>query len=237
MIVTTLTVLFLANFTIPAGADASTWQTFTNGNQIFGYTASDYACWNVGNTSNLPVLETYDGGQWVKVATGFLLPPTASLSTPCTSDYPTAIGYQWTLMNPALPTYQTNGYSGLFRQRIPDLTVSTQVNSNEYIDTPVVKCCNTVTSSKKVPYIKTVRKKGKKIATLAYKTLTTSSQENYTVTEPVLTPVTKSVDSTVPGYVGLSFNLYIFVSPVAEQNAAAALAHGIMCAFGFACSP
>jgi len=236
-VILTLVAALLVSFSLPAQADNSAWQTFPNGDHVFGYTASNYACWSIGNTSNLPILETYDGGQWVKVATGFLLSPTASLSTACSSDYPTAIGYQWTLMNPALPTYQTNGYSGLFRQRIPDLTVTTQVNSNEYINTQVTKCCNPVTTSKKVPYIKTVIKKGKKIPTLSYKTVTTIKQESYTVIEPILTPVTKSVDSTVPGYIGGSFNIYIYVSLAAEVNAAAALAHGILCAFGYGCTP
>lgn len=237
LIVPTLIALLLSSSSLPAQADNSAWQTFPNGDYVFGYTASNYACWSISNTSNLPVLETYDGGQWVKVATGFLLPTTASFSTPCTAEYPTAIGYQWTLLNPQLPTYQTDRYSGLFRQRIPDLTLTYQVNSNEYINTPVVKCCHTVTTSKSVPYLKTVRKKGKEITTLAYKKVKTSSQEIYSVIAPVLTPVTKSVDSITPGFTGPSINLYIYTSHAAEINAAYALANKITCLFGFGCSP
>jgi hypothetical protein len=139
-------------------------------------------------------------------------------------------------MAPSPPSYQTNRYSALYRQKIPDREIITQklVTTQVYEDQE--KCCTTKTVSKRVPYIAKVKKDGKYVNVIKYKTV--KSQVSVTYTESVLVDKDEWRDevSTVKGWTGQSANIYIYPSVSAMNQEYADLASGVLCAFGFSSS-
>jgi hypothetical protein len=232
LLFTLLTLALSFSGALPANAEAK-WSPITESDYIFGYTSYKYSCWSGVTNENLPVIEVYSNNNWVTAVTGQLLPVGSDIKTPCDASFPIAVGFSWTVMAPAPPSYQTNRYTALYRQRIPDKTVTTQklVTTQVYEDQEF--CCESKTINKKVPYIAKVKKNGKFVNVIKYKWVKSEEQVKYVESVLVDKSVWQDVSNTVKGWVGESGNISIYPSVNAMNAEAAAMANAIACAFGF----
>ena len=94
-------------------------------------------------------------------------------------------------------------------------------------------CCEEKITTKKVPYIAKVKKNGKTVSVIKYKTQKISEQVTYM--EEVLVDKTEYKEKVeiIPGFVGTPGNISIYPSVSAMQNEVAALGRAVLCAFGF----
>lgn len=257
-------VLFVT-FSNPSSSYAdSKWNPISSQDYIFGFTSYKYSCWSGSFTNeNAPILQVYDNGRWVDAAKGQILPPGSDMSAPCETAYPIAVGYQWTVMNPAPPVGLTGSarYSILYRQKLPDLITKIPVQITKSVPEVVTKTrevktivpedvlkTRVVPKIVKTPYIATVTKNGKKTKVIKYRSVTEYVTETYTetiwvdkveiqtYTETVLAQktVTEYQDKVTPGYTSGNGNVVVYPSESAMRQAAFDIANGLACAFGFA---
>ena len=226
-----LTLVLSFSGVLPANAEAK-WSPITESDYIFGYTSYKYSCWSGVTNDNLPVIEVFTNNAWVTAVKGQILPLGSDVKTPCESQFPIAVGFVWTVMTPSPPAYQTNRYTALYRQRIPDREVIKQELVTKQVYEDQEKCCKSITTSKKVPYIAKVKKNGKTINVIKYKTVKSVEQVKYT--ENVLVDKTEWVDvkSTSPGWIGASGNISIYSSESAMRDEFSKLANALACSFG-----
>jgi hypothetical protein len=224
----------LISFAFPQSALAEAkWTPISSNDYIFGYTSYKYSCWKGVTSANPPIIEVYSQNNWVKAVTGQILPPGSDIQSSCGADFPIIVGYQWLVMSPAPPAYATNRYQALYRERIPD----TEFKYND----PVIKqtselqekCCVEKITTKKVPYIKKIKKNGKVENVIRYKTQSVSTQVPYT--EEVLVEVIEYEEKTeiIPGFVGTSANIAIYPSLASMNSYVADVGTSILCSFGF----
>lgn len=231
LVVTCLALAVSLSSVVPANAEAK-WSPISESDYIFGYTSYKYSCWSGVTSENPPTIEVFSNNTWVTAVTGQILPQGSDIKTPCETQFPTAVGFVWTVMAPSPPAYQTNRYTALYRQRIPDKVVIKQELVTKQVYEDQERCCTTKVTSKKVPYIATVKKNGKSVNVIKYKTVKTSTQVNYT--ESVLVDKSEWVEvkSTLPGWTGTSGNISIYSSESAMISEMRALANALACALG-----
>lgn len=219
-------------FPSTASAEAK-WTPIGENEYIYGYTSYKYSCWSGVTEKNPPVIEVLNNGGWLKVATGQILPIGSDIKSPCEAAYPIAVGFVWSVLAPAPPAYKTNRYTATYRQRIPDTEIVTPVMVMKEAYEKQEICCVTKFSTKKIPYIAKVKKSGKYVNVIKYKTVTTSTDETYF--EDVLVEVAEVEErrTSIPGWVGEPGTVYIYSSAGAMQSEAFDLARGVLCAFGF----
>jgi hypothetical protein len=232
MIVIVSTFLLIGS-SIQSSSAESKWTPISSNDYIFGYTSLKYSCWSGVTSANLPIIEVYSQNAWVKAATGQILPTGSDIETPCGGEFPIAVGFQWQVMAPSPPTYQTNRYSALYRAKIPDIEKKYKELLFKQVTELQETCCEEKITIKKVPYIAKVKKNGKTVSVIKYKTQKISEQVTYM--KEVLVDKQEYQDKIeiIPGYVGNPGNISIYPSVTAMQNEAAALARGVLCAFGF----
>ena len=172
-------IAFVLSLIVPYNATAEAkWNLISSQDYIFGFTSYKYACWSGSFTNaQAPVLQVYDSGRWLDAAKGQILPTGSDISTPCESAYPIAVGYQWTVMNPAPPSGLSGSqrYSILYRQKLPDSVTKIAVQVTKSVPEVVTKTrevsttvpedvlkTRSVPKIVKTPYIATVTKNGKK---------------------------------------------------------------------------
>ena len=216
---------------IPANAEAK-WSPITESDYIFGYTSYKYSCWSGVTSENPPVIEVFSNNAWTTAVTGQILPAGSDIKTPCELQFPIAVGFVWTVMAPSPPAYQTNRYTALYRQRIPDKVVIKQELVTNQVYEEQEKCCTEKVTSKKVPYIAKVKKNGKYVNVIKYKIVKSTQQVNYI--ESVLVDKSEWVDvkSTIPGWTSASGNISIYSSESAMISEMRALANALACALG-----
>ena len=226
-----LVAVFAISGTSPATAEAK-WTLISYSDYILGYTSFKYSCWSGVTNENLPTIEVFSNNTWVKAATGQILPAGSDIATPCESDHPIAVGFVWSVMAPSPPAYQTNRYTALYRQKIPDKEVVRKELVTKQVYEDQEKCCTTKVTSKKVPYIAKVKINGKTVNVIKYKLVKSTEQVNYT--ESVLVDKSEWVDvrSTETGWTGPSGNISIWSSEIAMRNDFLAMANALACAFG-----
>ena len=266
--VTVIMVLALfVTFVNPSSSSAeSKWNLISSQDYIFGYTSYKYACWSGSFTNaQAPVLQVYDNGRWIDAAKGQILPAGSDISTPCDATYPIAVGYQWTVMNPAPPVGLSGSarYSILYRQKLPDTVIKVPIQVIKNVPEVVTKTreVKTVVPEEviktrlvpkivKTPYIATVKKNGKKTQVIKYRSTTKYVEESYTETvliekleaqsyqETVYVQktVTEYQDKVTPGYTSENGNVVVYPSESAMRQAYTDLGSGILCAFGFSAS-
>ena len=265
IVVTVLALLI--NFINPLASNAeSKWNPISSQDYIFGYTSFKYACWS-GNFTNAqaPVLQVYDNGRWIDAAKGQILPVGSDISTPCEANYPIAVGYQWTVMNPAPPVGLGGSarYSILYRQKLPDTVIKVPIQVTKSVPEIVTKTREVKTTVPeevlktrlvpkivKTPYIATVKKNGRKTQVIKYRSKTNYVEETYTETvlvekleiqsyqETVYVQkiVTEYQDKVIPGYTSENGNVVVYPSESAMRQAYTDIGSGILCAFGFSAS-
>jgi hypothetical protein len=226
-----LIVVFLTS-SLPS-ASAANWEPLTHNDYIFGYESSKYSCWSNPSSENPPTLEVYENGKWLKVATGIALSADAPLSVPCGSDYPKAILYKWTVMNPQPPSNSTNRYTVLARERIPDFVTTKSVWTTESVEEEEEKCCRKTTTYKNVPYISSSIVKGKKVNVIKYKKVASTKNVKYTVTKYVDKEVENIVETNNTGFVGSNFNISVYPSVSAMNKSYSDLGDKVLCSFGY----
>lgn len=216
----------------PAFAEAK-WNPITDNDYIYGYTSYKYSCWSGVTADNPPVIEVLVNNNWMKVATGQILPSGSDLKAPCESKFPIAVGYTWAVLAPAPPGYQTNRYAALFRQRIPDTEFKTSVTVIKQVYEDQEKCCVSKLTSQKVPYIATVKKNGKSTSVIKYRTIYKTTQETYIESVLVDRPDQQETTTKVPGYITEPGNIYIYSSTASMTNEILSIGRGVLCSFGF----
>ena len=216
----------------PAQADAK-WSPIADNDYIFGYTSYKYSCWSGVTDDNPPTIEVYSNDKWVTAVVGQILPPGSDLKTPCESDFPIAVGFTWTVMSPSPPAYQTNRYTALYRQKIPDREIVTQRLVSTQVEEEIELCCKTKTSTKKVPYIAKVKKNGKTENVIKYKMVKYQERVRYITTVLVDKNEWQDFSTKVPGWTGESRNFSIYSSVAAMNAEYAAVANAVLCSFGF----
>jgi hypothetical protein len=233
--VATATVLIFAMFfgSVSTASAASTWTPISDNDYIFGFVSNKYSCWSGVNSTNIPFIEVYTPTGWVKAASGQLLPANSDLKTPCGSDFPIAVGYQWLVMAPAPPAVPTNRYSALYREKTPDKVVTTSRIVVEPVTETQYLCCRDKVEIKKVPYISTTKVKGKTVNQIKYKTVSTTTKEYYYEEVTVNQQRTIEDTSTIPGWTGNPGNIYIYSSIASMNNEIASIGSSILCSFGF----
>jgi len=224
--------LFIGTSIQPSVAE-SKWTPISSNDYIFGYTSYKYSCWKGITSANPPIIEVFSQNVWVKAVTGQILPVGTDVKTTCGNDFPIAVGYQWLVMAPSPPSYATDRYQALYRERIQDI-------ENKYKE-PVLKqvielqenCCVEKITTKKVPYIAKVKKNGKTTNVIKYKTQKEITQVSYM--EEVVVDKTEYVDrvETIAGYVGSPANIAIYPSLASMNNYVADIGKKILCDFGF----
>jgi hypothetical protein len=216
---------------LSANAEAK-WSPIAENDYIFGYTSYKYSCWSGVTNENLPVVEVFANNTWVTAVKGQILPLGSDVKTPCGSEFPIAVGFVWTVMAPSPPAYQTNRYTALYRQRIPDKEVIKQELVTKQVYEDQEFCCETKTTSKKVPYIAKVKKNGKFVNVIKYRWVKSEEQVKYV--DSVLVDKSEWVDvkSTLPGWIGASGNISIYSSENAMRDEFSKLANAIACDFG-----
>lgn len=214
-----------------ANAEAK-WSPVAESEYIFGYTSYKYSCWSGVAEENLPIIEVFSNNIWVTAVTGQILPAGADIKTPCEAQFPIAVGFTWTVMAPSPPAYQTNRYTALYRQRIPDKEIITQELVTKQVYEDQKKCCTSKVTTKKVPYIAKVKKNGKYINVIKYKIVKGTERVKYT--ESVLVDKSELVDvkNSLPGWVGTPGNISIYSSEYAMRDEMSKLANALACAFG-----
>jgi hypothetical protein len=263
--VTAIMVLAIfVTFANPSYSSAeSKWNPISSQDYIFGFTSYKYSCWSGSFTNaDAPILQVYDNGRWLDAAKGQILPLGSDISTPCEATYPIAVGYEWTVMNPAPPSGLTGGarYSILYRQKLPDLVTRVAVQVTKSVPETVNKTREVrtmvpeiVLKKKKVPkitkkpYIATVTINGKKSQVIKYKTVTTyvtqtiketvmvEKVELQTYAETVLVEkvVTEYQESVTPGYTTGNGNVVVFPSESALRQYWTELANSLACSLGY----
>ena len=115
--------LLIVFLTLPQSAIAveAEWSKISKNEYIYGYEDKKFACWSLSDKTNLPFIEVLDNGNWYKAADGILLPANSSLETSCTAEFPTAIGYKWSVLRPAPPTNGANRYNIIYRQSLAEI--------------------------------------------------------------------------------------------------------------------
>ena len=266
--VTVIMVLALfVTFANPSSSSAeSKWNLISSQDYIFGYTSYKYACWSGSFTNaQAPVLQVYDNGRWIDAAKGQILPAGSDISTPCEATYPIAVGYQWTVMNPAPPVGLSGSarYSILYRQKLPDTVIKVPIQVTKSVPEVVTKTrevritvpeevlkTRLVPKVVKTPYIATVKKNGKKTQVIKYRSTTKYVEESYTETVLVEKLETQSYQETIyvqktvteyqdkvtPGYTSENGNVVVYPSESAMRQAYTDIGSGILCAFGFSAS-
>ena len=215
----------------PAKAEAK-WTPISSSDYIFGYTSYKYSCWSGVTTENVPVIEVFSNNSWVTAVRGQILPAGSDIETPCGTQFPIAVGFTWTVMAPSPPAYQTNRYTALYRERIPDK----EITKRELVTTQVYedqeKCCVSKVVNKKIPYIAKVKKNGKYVNVIKYKVEKKVQRVNYTESVLVDKAEWQDVKSSLPGWIGTPGNISIYSSENAMRSEAFALANALACAFG-----
>jgi hypothetical protein len=259
-----VTLVLLATFSNPTHSFAeSKWNPISSQDYIFGFTSYKYSCWS-GNFTNAdtPLLQVYDNGRWLDAAKGQILPPGSDIKTPCEASFPIAVGYEWTVMNPAPPSGLSGGerYSVLYRQKLPDLITKVAVQVTKSVPETVIKTREVKTmvpeivlKKKKVPkiikkpYIATVTKNGKKSQVIKYRSVTTYVTQTFketvmvekvelqTYSETVLVEkvVTEYQDKVTPGYTTSNGNVVVYPSESAMRQSYTDAANAVLCSFGF----
>jgi hypothetical protein len=214
---------------IPAKAE-SKWTPITESDYIFGYTSYKYSCWPGVDNENLPTIEVFSNNSWVTAVTGQILPVGSDIKLPCDSQYPIAVGFVWTVMAPSPPAYQTNRYTALYRQKIPDKTILKRELVTKQVYEARTYCCESKVVSKKVPYNVKVKRNGRYIDIIKYRNVKSTKQVRYT--ENVLIDKSEWVDvkNTIPGFTGTNGNISIYSSESAMINEAINLARALACA-------
>lgn len=230
-IILTLSIVFLTNPSVSA-ADAR-WTPISENDYIFGYTSEKYSCWSGVTAENVPIIEVFSNNTWMKVATGQILPSGSDIKTPCSPSFPIAVGFVWTVMAPSPPAYPTNRYTALYRPRIPDREVITQKLVTNQVLEDQEKCCETKLISKKVPYIAKIKKNGKYVNVIKYKTIKNEVQVPYMESVLVEKTELQDIKKTVPGYTGESGNISIYSSVNAMNAEITKITNGVLCSFGF----
>lgn len=256
-------IAFVLSLIVPYNATAEAkWNLISSQDYIFGFTSYKYACWSGSFTNaQAPVLQVYDSGRWLDAAKGQILPTGSDISTPCESAYPIAVGYQWTVMNPAPPSGLSGSqrYSILYRQKLPDTVTKIAVQVTKSVPEVVTKTrevsttvpedvlkTRSVPKIVKTPYIATVTKNGKKTQVIKYKSSTKYVKETYTdtvwvdkvetqeYTETVMVQktVTEYQDQVTPGYVSENGNVMVYPSESAMISKYSELANALACALG-----
>lgn len=256
-------IAFVLSLIVPYNATAEAkWNLISSQDYIFGFTSYKYACWSGSFTNaQAPVLQVYDSGRWLDAAKGQILPTGSDISTPCESAYPIAVGYQWTVMNPAPPSGLSGSqrYSILYRQKLPDSVTKIAVQVTKSVPEVVTKTrevsttvpedvlkTRSVPKIVKTPYIATVTKNGKKTQVIKYKSSTKYVKETYTdtvwvdkvetqeYTETVMVQktVTEYQDQVTPGYVSENGNVMVYPSESAMISKYSELANALACALG-----
>ena len=255
--------LFATLANSPTSNAESKWNLISSQDYVFGYTSYKYACWSGSFTNaQAPVLQVYDNGRWIDAAKGQILPAGSDISTPCESTYPIAVGYEWTVMNPAPPVGLSGSarYSILYRQKLPDTVIKVPIQVTKNVPEVVTKTrevkttvpevvlkTRSVPKIVKTPYIATVKKNGKKTQVIKYKSTTKYVNETYTETvwvekletqtyqETVYVQkvVTEYQDKVTPGYTTGNGNVVVFPSESALRQYWADAANGIACSLGF----
>lgn len=251
----------------PSSSSAeSKWNLISSQDYIFGYTSYKYACWSGSFTNaQAPVLQVYDNGRWIDAAKGQILPAGSDISTPCEATHPIAVGYQWTVMNPAPPVGLSGSarYSILYRQKLPDTVIKVPIQVTKSAPEVVTKTREVKTTVPeeviktrlvpkvvKTPYIATVKKNGKKTQVIKYRSTTKYVEESYTETVLVEKLETQSYQETIyvqktvteyqdkvtPGYTSENGNVVVYPSESAMRQAYTDIGSGILCAFGFSAS-
>ena len=205
-----LSIILFTSLSIYSANAESKWNPISSSDYIFGFTSFKYACWAGSfNNDSAPVLQVYENGKWLDASKGQMLPAGSDISTPCDSTYPVAVGYQWTVMNPAPPIGLTGSsrYSILYRQKMPDIVTKEAVQVTKSVPELVTKYrliskqvpqlvtstrvvtksvpilttfTRTVLKTVKKPYIVTVIKNGKKTQEIKYKSVIIKVPETYT---------------------------------------------------------
>lgn len=233
LIVVFVSLALAIGFSVQPSVAESKWTPISSNDYIFGYTSYKYSCWKGITSANPPIIEVFSQNVWVKAVTGQILPVGSDVKTPCGNEFPIAVGYQWLVMAPSPPSYATDRYQALYRERIPEI-------ENKYKE-PILKqvielqenCCVEKISTKKVPYIAKVKKNGKTANVIKYKTQQVSTLVSYM--EEVLVDKTEYVDKVeiIPGYVGTPANITIYPSLASMNNYVADIGRKILCDFGF----
>lgn len=228
-----ISLLFLSLLHPSTASAEAKWTSFSNNDYIFGYTSLKYSCWSGVANDNLPVLEIYSQNSWIKVATGQILPQGSDIQSPCKSEFPIAVGFQWIVMNPSPPAYATNRYQALYRTRIPDTEYRYQEPVIKQVLELQEKCCVEKITSKKVPYIAKVKKNGKTQNVIKYRTRSVSTQVTYM--EEVLVDVYEYEEKVeiTPGFVSTPANIAIYPSLASMNDYVADVGSSILCSFGF----
>ena len=225
----------LFSIIVPYSATAEAkWNLISSQDYIFGFTSYKYACWSGSFTNaQAPVLQVYDNGRWIDAAKGQILPTGSDISTPCETAYPIAVGYQWTVMNPAPPSGLSGGqrYNILYRQKLPDTVTKVAVQVTKSVPEDVIKT-RLVPKTVKKPYIATVTKKGKKTQVIKYKKRTKYVEETYTETVQVQKTVTDYQDQVTPGYTSTNGNVLVYPSESALTSSYSELANALACGLG-----
>lgn len=225
----------LFTFSLPLNNSYATskWTPITENDYIFGYTSYKYSCWSGVTEDNPPIIEVFSNNVWVQAAIGQILPAGSDIKSPCEQSYPITVGFTWTVMAPSPPAYQTNRYTALYRPRIPDKEILTKKLVLNKVLEDREKCCKVKEVLKKVPYIAKIKKNGKYVNVIKYKTV--KSQEQVTYTEQVELEKSELVDvkSSIPGYIGASGNISIYSSVNAMNADIAKITSGVLCSFGF----
>lgn len=200
------------------------WSPFSQHDYIYGYSESRYSCWRLSEdtirNSNFPSLQVLSNGQWKVVAKGALVPVGTPLKEPCTSEFPTTIGYRWTITEPQPPIYRQPGdrYRIQYREVLDDLTV--QIKTGRFKQVP-----KTETYSELVPYKKKVKKKGKWVKVTRYKV------EQKTRTVYVSEEIIDT--KTITGFTSQTSEMAVWPS-VGDMNAGyAKVGKGLLCSMGF----
>jgi hypothetical protein len=226
--------ILLVSTVYPQAASAEAkWTPISNNDYIFGYTSWKYSCWKGIASTNPPILEVYSQNSWVKAVTGQILPAGSDMQTPCGTDFPIAVGYQWLVMSPSPPAYATNRYQALYRERIPETNFEYELPVIKEVSELQEKCCVDKVSTKRVPYIAKVKKNGKTQNVIKYKNKKITTQVTYT--EEVLVEkmeYEKKVD-VIPGYVGTPANISIYPSLNSMSEYVADVGNSVLCSFGF----
>lgn len=211
----------------------SKWTPISDNDYIFGFTSYKYACWSGVTAENPPVIEVFTNNIWNTAVQGQILPAGSDVSVACEADFPIAVGYVWTVMSPAPPAYQTNRYTALYRQKIPDKEITTRKRVTTQVYEDQLKCCKTELTSKKIPYIAKVKKNGKYVNVIKYKTVKTNEEVFYTEKVLVDQSEWQNETTTVKGWTGQTGNISIYSSVSAMNNEIAAFGNAILCNFGF----
>jgi hypothetical protein len=259
-----LVLALVVSFANPSSSSAeSKWNPISSQDYIFGFTSYKYACWSGSFTNaQAPVLQVYDNGRWIDAAKGQILPAGSDISSPCEATYPIAVGYQWTVMNPAPPVGLSGSarYSILYRQKLPDTVIKVPIQVTKSVPEVVTKTREVKTSVPesvlktrlvpkvvKTPYIATVKKNGKKTQVIKYRSTTKYVEESYietvlvekletqTYQETVYVQkvVTEYQDKVTPGFTTGNGNVAVFPSESALRQYWSDVANGLACSLGF----